>query len=404
MDDVPAGPASPGPRRPSLSVVIPVHNGGRDFEHCLRRLRDALEAEHELIVVDDGSTDDSAALAESFGAVVVRNATAHGPASARNTGAKAASAPLIFFLDADVAIHSDTLARVIARFEADPDLAALFGSYDDSPTAPGLVSQFRNLLHHYVHQQGRFTAEARPARTFWTGCGAIRRQVFLDYGGFDPRLYRRPAIEDIELGYRLTRGGRRIILARDIQATHMKRWTLASVLRTDVFQRGVPWMLLLKRSRIDETDLNVRPEQRICVVIAGMVTLAVAGSAALAVLSPLAIAAAGLGLIVALNADFYRFLARRRGAGFALAAIPLHYIYFCCCAVSVVLALLYWHLVLRHEAAPVSLATPEVGDPEARIATIRTDQPAGSRPRAAAASPPIDVQAQAGRPTRWTKQ
>ena len=86
MDDVPAGPASPGPRRPSLSVVIPVHNGGCDFEHCLRRLRDALQAEHELIVVDDGSTDGSGALAESFGAVVVKNATALGPAAARNTG------------------------------------------------------------------------------------------------------------------------------------------------------------------------------------------------------------------------------------------------------------------------------------------------------------------------------
>src|SRR5437660_8736753 len=158
MDDVPAGPASPGPRRPSLSVVIPVHNGGRDFEHCLRRLRDSLQAEHEyeheLIIVDDGSTDGSAALAESFGAVVVRNATAQGPASARNTGARAATAPLIFFLDADVAVHPETLGRVVARFAADPGLAALFGSYDDHPTAPGLVSQFRNLLHHYMHQQG----------------------------------------------------------------------------------------------------------------------------------------------------------------------------------------------------------------------------------------------------------
>ncbi len=65
MDDVPAGPASPGPRRPSLSVVVPVRNGGRDFEHCLRRLRDSLLTDYELIVVDDGSTDDSAALGPS---------------------------------------------------------------------------------------------------------------------------------------------------------------------------------------------------------------------------------------------------------------------------------------------------------------------------------------------------
>jgi len=394
MDDVPPGPASPEPRRPLLSVVIPVHNGGHDFEHCLRRLRDALQAEDELIVVDDGSTDGSAALAESFGAVVVRNATAQGPASARNTGAKTASAPLIFFLDADVAVHRDTLGRVVARFQADPGLAALFGSYDDSPTAPGLVSQFRNLLHHYVHQQGTFVAEARPARTFWTGCGAIRRKIFLDFGGFDPQLYRRPAIEDIELGYRLTRAGCRIALVRDVQATHMKRWTLPRVLRTDIFQRGVPWTLLMKRSRIAETDLNVRHEQKVCVVAAGLMTLAAAGAAATR--SPWLLAAlpAGIGLIVALNADFYRFLARRRGWGFALAAIPLHYVYFCCCGVSVVIALGLWHLALRHDEAT---ASADAGF-ESRAGAVRPDQPAAARPR------PASIQTQARRPSRWIKR
>ena len=94
MDDVPAGPASPGPRRPSLSVVIPVRNGGRDFEHCLRRLRDSLLTDYELIVVDDGSTDGSAALAVGPGRSSCAIPTPHGPAAARNLGAQAATAPL----------------------------------------------------------------------------------------------------------------------------------------------------------------------------------------------------------------------------------------------------------------------------------------------------------------------
>ena len=327
---------------------------------------------------------------------MVRSATAQGSGLlARNSGAKAASAPLIFFQDADVAVHRETLARVIARFEADPGLAALFGSYDDSPTAPGLVSQFRNLLHHYVHQQGSFVAEARPARTFWTGCGAIRRQVFLDFGGFDPQLYRRPAIEDIELGYRLTRAGCRIVLARDVQATHMKRHgPCGSVLRTDIFQRGVPWTLLIKRSRIAETDLNVRHEQKVCVVAAGLMTLAVAAAAVTGSPWLLAAAAGGIGLIVALNADFYRFLARRRGWGFAVAAVPLHYVYFCCCGVSVVIALALWHLALRHDEA----VPPADAGFESRTGVVRSDPPARSRRR------PAPIQAQARRPTRWIKR
>jgi len=340
MDDVPAGPASPGPRRPSLSVVVPVRNGGRDFERCLRRLRDSHLADFELIVVDDGSTDDSAAVAERAGAIVVRLDRPQGPAAARNRGARAASAPLVFFLDADVAVHPRALDRALARFAADPGLSALFGSYDDAPAAPGIVSQYRNLLHHFVHQQGTFRDDIRPVHTFWTGCGLIRREVFLAFGGFDPRLYPRPAIEDIELGYRLTRAGHRIVLARDVLATHLKRWTLGEMVRTDIFRRGVPWMLLIKRTGTVETDLNVKASQKLCVALTGLTLLAAAGS----VLAPGAglAAAAGLAAIVALNRPFFAFLARRKGWPFACAAVPLHLVYYGCCGLSVILAAAHW--------------------------------------------------------------
>jgi GT2 family glycosyltransferase len=348
MDDVPAGPASPGPRRPSLSVVVPVRNGGRDFGRCLRRLRDSHLADFELIVVDDGSTDDSAAVAERAGAIVVRFEVPQGPAAARNRGAREASAPLIFFLDADVAVHPRAIDRALARFAADPGLSALFGSYDDAPTAPGVVSQYRNLLHHFVHQQGAFEDDIRPVHTFWTGCGMIRREVFLAFGGFDPRLYPRPAIEDIELGYRLTRAGHRIVLARDVLATHMKRWTLGEMVRTDIFRRGVPWMLLIKRTGTVETDLNVKAAQKLCVALTGL-TLFAAACGVAAPRTALAAAAgvtsvACLAAIVALNRSFFAFLGRRKGWRFACAALPLHMIYYGCCGLSVVIAMAHWQL------------------------------------------------------------
>ncbi len=360
MDDVPAGPASPEPRRPSLSVVVPVRNGGRDLKRCLQRLRDSNMSDFELIVVDDGSTDESAAHALSAGATVIRIPTPRGPAAARNLGAQAARSSLIFFLDADVAVHSQTLGRALARFDADPGLTALFGSYDDQPAAPGFVSQYRNLLHHFVHQQGDFRDDVRPAHTFWTGCGTIRRDVFLEYGGFDPRLYPRPAIEDIELGYRLTRAGHRIVLARDVLATHYKRWTLPEMVRTDIFRRGVPWTLLIKRTGTIETDLNVKASQKACVALTGMSLLA----AFLSALVPWAGIGLPIGLaaIVALNRGFFAFLVRRKGFAFASAALPLHLLYYSCCGFSVLIAQVYWLLRNRGNDA-IRLSTQERTDP-----------------------------------------
>ncbi|WP_165221075.1 glycosyltransferase family 2 protein [Aquisphaera insulae] len=345
MDDVPAGPASPEPRRPPLSVVVPVRNGGEDFGQCLRRLRDSTWSDYELIVIDDGSSDGSAALARRHGAIVARNDRALGPAAARNQGAQLATAPFIFFLDADVAVHPEAVSRAMGRFVRDPGLTALFGSYDDRPSAPGLVSQFRNLLHHHVHQQGEFRDDTRPAHTFWTGCGMIRRDVFLDFGGFDPRLYPKPAIEDIELGYRLTRAGHRIVLARDVLATHMKRWTLREMVRTDVFSRGVPWTLLMKRSKTIETDLNVKPTQKVCVILTAIVLASLAGLVA----TPWAAIATVTGAagVVYLNRDFYGFLARIRGRVFALGVLPVHLVYYTCCGCSVIIALFEWHILGR---------------------------------------------------------
>lgn len=383
MDDFPAGPASQEPRSPLLSVVIPVRDGGLGFEQCLRGLRASDWTGYELLVIDDGSIDDSALTAERFGARILRHGRSLGPAAARNAGALAASAPLVFFLDADVVVHEQTLSRTLAHFANNPDLTALFGSYDDNPRAPGLVSQFRNLLHHFVHQQGTFVGETRPAHTFWTGCGAIRREVFLDLGGFDPHLYRRPAIEDIELGYRLTKAGHRIVLARDVQATHLKRWTLKSVVRTDIFQRGVPWMLLMLRSKVAESDLNVGPEQRICVASTGFGLLGLLVSPKYP--AAIGLLAANLTTVASLNLPFYRFLARRRGRTFAAAALPLHLLYYTCCGLSVAIA-----LVVRHWPTP---------RPDARLETTprrsRVDAPG---------RPPAPTEPRFRRTRQWTRR
>ncbi|HEX7023990.1 MAG TPA: glycosyltransferase family 2 protein, partial [Gemmatimonadales bacterium] len=186
---------------PGLSVIVPAYQAASLLPDTLGALRASTSPglDWELIVVDDGSDDASAELAAPFADRVVRLAApAGGPAGARNAGARVARGEWLFFVDADVRVHSDTLLRFRDSVLAHPDASAIFGAYDDTPAAPGMVSRYRNLLHRYVHLRG-----AGPAETFWGGLGGVRADLFRRLGGFDPGRYPRPQIEDIEFGYRL---------------------------------------------------------------------------------------------------------------------------------------------------------------------------------------------------------
>ena len=168
--------------KPTVSIIIPVHNGAALLERSLAAITWATPAPLEVIVVDDGSTDGSGEIARRYGAKVLETGRRSGPARARNLGARAARGDIVLFIDADVRVREATVARVGRAFEADPELDALIGSYDDHPAAPGFVSQYKNLLHSFVHQTG-----ARHASTFFSGCGAIRRDVLLAHGGSTSR-------------------------------------------------------------------------------------------------------------------------------------------------------------------------------------------------------------------------
>lgn len=247
---------------PTVSVVIPVYNGGSDFEQCLQALAASSVAPLEIIVVDDGSTDSSSSIARQCNTKVFDTGGRRGPAKARNIGANAAIGDVIFFLDADVTVSRDAVERVANAFAQDPQLDALIGSYDDDPAHRDFLSQYKNLMHCYVHQAGR-----QQASTFWSGCGAMRRSVFLRHSGFN-ESYERPAIEDIELGYRLVQAGGRILLDKDLRVKHLKQWTFWKLLRTDVMDRGIPWTELILRDRQMPNDLNLQLSQRISVALA----------------------------------------------------------------------------------------------------------------------------------------
>jgi|SRR5579864_1170740 len=319
--------------RISLSVIIPVRDSSAHLRHCLEALLASQCPPREILVVDDGSMEPLPAVAYQPPCRILTSSQGIGSYAARNQGAAAAEGEVLVFIDADVVVGRETLGFIRRRMEEDPQLSAVFGCYDDAPADTGLVSQYRNLLHAYIHRTSR-----PQASTFWTGCGAIRREVFEEFGGF---ALDRQFMRDVELGIRLWRARRRILLDASLLVKHRKRWTLGGMLRTDVLHRGAHWTEIVLHERSMPNDLNLRFSERACVVaVFSMVAVATAAAGNL-VFPARGVETLGLFLAAyaALNLRFFKFLGRVKGLRFAVRSVPLHFIYHFSCGLGFLIGL-----------------------------------------------------------------
>lgn len=300
------------------TVIVPFHRNVAMLRRVLAPFRDRA-ATTELLVAGDGPIEAWEQVADEFGATRISWPTAHGPAVARNRAASVARGRYLIFVDGDVIAEPGVVERVERFFAAHPEFCAVFGAYDETPEAPGFMSQYRNLQHRYVHRINK-----GDARTFWAGLGAISAEMFGKVGGYDER-FRRPSVEDIDLGYRITRAGGRIAIDPDLNGKHLKRWTFTSSIVSDVRDRGIPWTQLISRYGGLTTDLNLAWGLRLSVVSAYLfVALAIAGLVdgrawwAL----PLPVVA-----LVLLNLPYYAYFLRIRGLWFAVRVVAAHFVH-----------------------------------------------------------------------------
>jgi O-antigen/teichoic acid export membrane protein len=320
---------------------VPAHNAAAFIHRTLEALLASQlpRDDFEIIVVDDASTDETSKIAARFADHVIRTGDSpRGPAFARNRGAEAARAPYIAFVDADVVVSTQAISRMVSRLDESAERVAVFGAYDDEPDDTSPVSTYRNLLHRYAHLQ-----TAGNVATFWAGCGAVRADAFRAVKGFDQSRFPRPQIEDIELGYRLTRHGT-ILLDPAIQGKHLKNWSVLSMMRTDFLDRGVPWVRLLLGTRqsggASNPSLGIRA---LGSTVLAPIALMLAVS--LAFVPNIYTAGAALvcfALVAWLNAPFYALLKRKTGWRVAVTAIPLHFGYHLISAGSVPVGLVQY--------------------------------------------------------------
>jgi len=318
----------------NISVIMPVYNGIGFLEKSLPPLVAMLDRKEilELIVIDDGSQDESAVLAKKLGATLLFSGGRKGPGAARNIAAKEAQGEILWFVDADVVVREDAI-KILKDGLTDKDVIAVFGSYDDKPAAQNFLSQYKNMIHHYYHQQAN-----KEASTFWAGCGAVRKEAFLAVGGFDIEQFKYPSIEDIELGYRLRAAGGHIHVLTELQATHLKVWRFINLVHTEFFRRALPWSRLMLKQNLLINDLNVSVIERFRALIAIVLLLSVIASAInlLSWCVPLALLfAAGMA-----NFKLIKFFYRRKGLLFSFKSLFYQQFYYLYSSAAFLYALL----------------------------------------------------------------
>lgn len=302
---------------PRLSVVMPVYNAEATLAECLTRLCSSSFTDFEIVLVDDGSTDQSRAIAANFPLRVVPTAGRIGPAAARNLGARAAEGEVIFFLDSDVMVRPDTLSRVVGAFERG-EIEGVVGVQAADMRHRDLVSQYKNLWMRWTYCRRR-----GDVPLFYTTAAAIRREAFLRAGGFD-QGYATPNVEDTAFGQKLARLGIRVRIDPELEVEHVKRYSLLSLLKTD-FMRAVSLTRLKLRHPGDlaQNNTSVPASYMASVPLSGVaIVLLVAGVllgwpgvTTLGVLATVG--------VVVLNLEFLNAIRMNDGWGRALAAVPL---------------------------------------------------------------------------------
>ena len=215
---------------PTVSVIVPVMDRADELRRCLesvQRLRYPKER-LEVLVVDDGSSDDGPAVARALGAVVIPSGgRGRGPAAARNVGAAAARGELLAFMDSDCVASERWLCELVEAF-ADPSVAAVGGRVDGMRSSSALDRYEARMSSLSLGARGR-AAQLGNDTFYLPSCNLlVRRRPFQEVGGFREELH---VAEDVDLSWRLRDRGHAIAYVPRGAVEHEHRNRLGPFLR-----------------------------------------------------------------------------------------------------------------------------------------------------------------------------
>ncbi len=300
----------------TLSAVVPARNASTTLHACLAALRRAGGGGLEIVVVNDGSGDDTASIAAALATRLISLEEPVGASRARNLGAREAGGDILLFVDADVIVPPHACDQVLAHFASADPPDAVQGIYAAECPHENAASQYKNLYYHFSWTRRVKNPSLTSAASFFL---AVRASVFRELGGFDERITT-PTVEDADFGYRLVRGGGRILLDPSLEVIHDRRYSATELLRYDHRLAAAKTRFMLRCLRARDASI-LHPSSgwavstaRASEMSAWLVSLACLPLAVLAAASGGAALACGLGACVILfQLPFLRFVASRRG-------------------------------------------------------------------------------------------
>ncbi|MFP4346334.1 MAG: glycosyltransferase, partial [Anaerolineales bacterium] len=227
-------------RRPEYSVIVPAYQAADVVGACVEALaqQSLPRPRYEILVVDDGSTDETAVVARAAGADRVFVIAHGGPAAARNAGIEAARGAILLFTDADCLPARDWLLRMTAPFKA-PGVSGVKGAYrteQQEIVARLAQCEFEERYDLLARQETIDFVDAYAA--------AFRRSA-LDEGGTFDVAFTQANNEDVDLSYRLAEAGHRLVFNREAVVYHRHPASWWRYLRVKT-RRGY-WRMLVYR-------------------------------------------------------------------------------------------------------------------------------------------------------------
>jgi glycosyltransferase involved in cell wall biosynthesis len=222
-----------------ISVIVPNHNGSGTIGKCLEALFSSDYDNFEVIVVDDASGDDSVAIIQRFPSRLVSLDCHAGASKARNSGARAASGELLFFIDADCVVERDTLSLVNRAAQGRRQVVC-GGTYAKTAYDDTFFSTFQSVFINY--------SETKKSEPDYIASHAmvIDRRTFQQSDGFPEDFM--PIIEDVEFSHRLKRTGIKLAMEPSILVRHIFNFTLITSLR-NAFRKSRYWTAYSLKNR-----------------------------------------------------------------------------------------------------------------------------------------------------------